>query len=46
MRPGSMVATFHSLAGVERRSQLPDEGVRAGIGTIVTEAQHVQVQLL
>jgi hypothetical protein len=32
-----------SSAGVERRSQLLlSDGVRAGIGTIVTEAQHVE----
>ena len=36
-----------SIAGVERRSELfPDDGVRASIGTIVTEAQHVQAQAL
>src|SRR5437867_9496818 len=32
-----------SIAGVERRSQLfVTDGVRASIGTIVTEAQHIQ----
>ena len=32
-----------SIAGVERRSQLfLTDGVRASIGTIVTEAQHIQ----
>src|SRR5712691_13173786 len=32
-----------SIAGVERRSQLfLTDGVRTGIGTIVTEAQHIQ----
>jgi hypothetical protein len=42
-----MVATFHSIAGVERRSQLfLTDGVPASIGTIVTEAQNVQVQVL
>ena len=36
-----------STAGVERRSQLfLTDGVRASIGTIVTEAQHVQLQVL
>src|ERR1700724_1175489 len=31
-----------SIAGVERRSQLVlTDGVRAGIGTIVAEAQHI-----
>ena len=39
-----MEATLHSIAGVERCSQLfLTDGVRASIGTIVTEAQHVQV---
>src|ERR1035441_7252544 len=32
-----------SIAGVERRSQLfLTDGVRASIGTVVTEAQHIQ----
>ncbi len=32
-----------TIAGVERRSQLfLTDGVRASIGTIVTEAQHIQ----
>jgi len=39
-----MVAAFHSITGVERRSQLfMTGGVRAGIGS---EAQDVQVQVL
>src|SRR5277367_1428902 len=34
---------FPPTAGVERRSQLfLTNGMRAGIGTIVTEAQHIQ----
>ncbi len=33
-----------SIAGLERRSQFfLTDGVRASIGTIVTEAQHIQV---
>jgi hypothetical protein len=36
-----------SIAGVERRSQLLlTDGVRASIGTIVTEAQHMQGSIL
>jgi hypothetical protein len=36
-----------SIAGVERRSQLfLTDGVRARIGTIVTEAQHIQSSIL
>ena len=36
-----------SIAGVERRSQLfLTDGVRASIGTIVTEAQHIQGSIL
>jgi hypothetical protein len=47
MQSGSMVATFHSIAGVESCSQLfLTDGVRTSLGTIVTEAQHVQVQVL
>jgi hypothetical protein len=42
-----MVATFHSIAGVERWSQLfLTDAVRASNGIIVTEAQHEQVQML
>ena len=38
-----MAATFHPLLGFERSSQLfLTDGVRASIGAIVTEAQHIK----
>ncbi len=40
---GSDGGDIPSIAGVERRSQLfLTDGVRASIGTIVAEAQHIQ----